>query len=307
MNAQQIKDNIAITDVLAFFSLFPKKIQNNKLMYLSPFRKENTPSFAVDEKKNIFFDFGEGIGGSSIDFVMKYKNISFTEAIKFMNENFSNRIEFIKKNTLDKDDSVQNQKNTKILEVKEIYNYNLKNYIQERKIDLEVAKKYLKEVHFESNGKELYGVGFSNEKNGWEIRNSFYKGNIGGKDISYIKNSDTRELCIFEGFFDFLSYLTMNQNGNKNFLILNTLAFVFPLENQLHINSDISKKVFDLIKSQNKIELFLDNDEAGNRAKKIINNIHSNVIDNSILYEKYNDLNDFLCKEKFQKSNKIKL
>ncbi len=49
-----------------------------------PFHKEKTPSFNVNEKKNLWYCFGCGEGGSVIDFVMKLNNYSFIEAIKYL-------------------------------------------------------------------------------------------------------------------------------------------------------------------------------------------------------------------------------
>ncbi len=49
-----------------------------------PFHKERTASFKVYEKDNRFVCFGCGVRGSPIDFVMKYKNCDFKEAVTFL-------------------------------------------------------------------------------------------------------------------------------------------------------------------------------------------------------------------------------
>lgn len=48
---------------------------------LCPFHDERTPSFTVIPHKNAFYCFGCQVGGSPIDWVMKYENVSFQEAV----------------------------------------------------------------------------------------------------------------------------------------------------------------------------------------------------------------------------------
>jgi DNA primase len=43
-----------------------------------------------------------------------------------------------------------------------------------------------------------------------------------------------------------------------------------------------------------KVNAFLDNDAAGGKALKKLNNAHLNIIDNSFIYLGYKDFNDFL-------------
>lgn len=47
-----------------------------------PFHNEKSPSFSVSEKKQMYYCFGCGAGGSSIDFLMNYDRLSYPEAIE---------------------------------------------------------------------------------------------------------------------------------------------------------------------------------------------------------------------------------
>lgn len=49
-----------------------------------PFHNEKTPSFKVYEESNRFVCFGCNAHGSPIDFVMKYSNCSFKEAVSIL-------------------------------------------------------------------------------------------------------------------------------------------------------------------------------------------------------------------------------
>ena len=48
---------------------------------LSPFNKEKTPSFFVNDQKQAWFDFSSGKNGSIFDFVMQTEGVSFPEAV----------------------------------------------------------------------------------------------------------------------------------------------------------------------------------------------------------------------------------
>ena len=51
-----------------------------------PFHTEKTPSFNVNEEKQIFMCFGCGLGGDAFKFVMQIEHITFPEAIRFLAE-----------------------------------------------------------------------------------------------------------------------------------------------------------------------------------------------------------------------------
>ena len=53
---------------------------------LSPFRSETKPSFSVAPDKNMWYDFGSGQGGNSVQFLIEYEKISFSEAIRSLAE-----------------------------------------------------------------------------------------------------------------------------------------------------------------------------------------------------------------------------
>ena len=49
---------------------------------LSPFNKEKTPSFFVNDQKQAWFDFSSGKNGSIFDFVMLTDGVGFPEAVE---------------------------------------------------------------------------------------------------------------------------------------------------------------------------------------------------------------------------------
>ncbi len=69
-----------IVDVVGMYVHLTKKGNNH--WGLCPFHGEKTPSFCVNEAKQMFYCFGCHKGGSVITFLMEYENLTFPEAIQ---------------------------------------------------------------------------------------------------------------------------------------------------------------------------------------------------------------------------------
>ena len=80
MNIEHIK-SLSLKDYLANKGHYPVKEYTTYGMYRSPFREESTPSFKVDYRANLWYDFGCGEGGSIIDLVMKLHGCTLSQAI----------------------------------------------------------------------------------------------------------------------------------------------------------------------------------------------------------------------------------
>ena len=277
MNCEQIKEKISIRRVLESFNLFPVKQNSKTAFYFAIDREEKSPSLCVDFAQNKAFDFGTGKSYDVISIVQQLSKCSVSDALQYL-EKFDTSIQSTNKSIL------EINKNYEILEVKEIEHMALAEYLKLRKV---FDKKHLvKEIHYQMNGKNYFGVGFYNNSGGVEIRNKYSKICLGKKDITLIKNELNlkNEICVFEGFFDFLTYLNLPnvQISNSDYLILNSTAMFFKAEKQLT--------------QYDKIVLFLDNDLSGSiLAEKIVDK-YENVEDCSILYEDFKDLNEWLVK-----------
>ncbi len=76
----EVREKNDIVDVISPYVRLTRRGSN--YVGLCPFHSEKTPSFSVNGSKQIFHCFGCGVGGNSISFVMKYENLTFTEAVK---------------------------------------------------------------------------------------------------------------------------------------------------------------------------------------------------------------------------------
>lgn len=267
---------ISIVKTLGKFGYYPKKESEKEAWFFSPFRSETQTSFKVSKVLNSWYDHGEGVGGNVIDLVVKLKNCSVSEALGVLNNStipFSFHQQSPKK--------IKVPKTYKIDVIKNIENIELIGYLKSRKISVELARKNCVEIHYTVASRKYFSIGFKNESNGYEIRNKYSKGALGKKDVTLI-NNQSKTINVFEGFFDFLSYLEMYYSEKiEDFLILNS-------------TSNAEKSV-SLLKSYHHINLFLDNDEAGKRTVAFFSE-KIPINDCSRLYKNYNDLNDFLCR-----------
>lgn len=80
----QVREQIDIVDVIGDYVSLTKKGAN--YFGLCPFHNEKTPSFSVNQQKQIFHCFGCGAGGNVFTFIMEKENYSFIEAVKFLAE-----------------------------------------------------------------------------------------------------------------------------------------------------------------------------------------------------------------------------
>lgn len=244
----------------------------------SPFNpKEKTPSFKIHTIKNIWYDHARREGGTIIDLVMKLNNINASDALKHL----SNNLPFSPALVLPVTQLEAKENKQIIKKIQLLQNPALLNYLSTRKINLKIAALYLKEIYYSINDNNYFSLAFESDEKGFEIRNQHFKGCIGPKTITTIKSlNPTKKVSIFEGFMDFLSALTYFKiDAFKNdVIILNTAAF----SNAININD------YEVV------YLFLDNDEAGIKAKNTLFDKNKNCVDCSNIYQPHKDFNEFI-------------
>ena len=76
----ELNSRVNIVDVVSSYVALNKKGAN--YWGLCPFHHEKTPSFSVNESKQIFHCFGCGKGGGAARFVMEIENLSFPDAVR---------------------------------------------------------------------------------------------------------------------------------------------------------------------------------------------------------------------------------
>ena len=256
------------------------------VMYRSPLREETHPSFKVDTEKNLWIDYGEGRGGSIIDLCMRMEGCTLSEAIRRLGQTIPDNTVY----SSHKDFSQNNLQPTmaanetrKLISISDTLPPHLQDYLtKERCINLEKAMPFLKCISYEVRGRGYQAIGFANQSGGYELRDdNVFKGRIAPKDITPIFTDRAEPVCIFEGFMDFLSFLSMKEEITNHSLVMNSVSNVartIRYLNDRHLTH---------------IRAFLDNDEAGRRAVQDFIKAGFHVEDMNIHYKDFKDLNDF--------------
>lgn len=90
-NIDQIKDAVDIVELIGSYVKLKKDGAN--MTGLCPFHSEKTPSFKVTAAKGIFKCFGCGKSGDGIDFLMQHENINYVKAIRMIAERYNIPVE----------------------------------------------------------------------------------------------------------------------------------------------------------------------------------------------------------------------
>lgn len=290
MRAEQA-NAIDLSLILRTINSLPMRQTGASYWYNSPFRNEKTPSFHVDLHKNVWFDFGDGRGGTVIDFVCAWlecqgEDHTVVDALRWLdNMQTAPSLEMHSK-----EDLVNYGVTLDLKKVGALQNPAFINYLHTRGIPLACARKYLREanVYNKNTGRTFSALAFPNENGGFELRNKFFKGCIAPKGISFIRGKtvlpDT--LHVFEGFMDFLSALVHQKSSrfDGDAIILNSTACL--------------KEAFPYIRNYSYKTLYswLDNDAAGQKATLALHELavkDGNFIVKPMneLYAPHNDVN----------------
>ena len=82
----EIRDRSSILEVVSDYVTLKKAGKNHR--GLCPFHSEKTPSFMVNEEKQIFHCFGCGEGGDVFTFLMKAGHFSFPQAVEMLAQRY---------------------------------------------------------------------------------------------------------------------------------------------------------------------------------------------------------------------------
>ncbi len=87
----EIQSSLNIVDIVSDYVTLKQTGKN--FLGLCPFHHEKTPSFTVNEQKQIFKCFGCGEGGTVFNFLMKQETLTFPEAVNLLAEKANVKID----------------------------------------------------------------------------------------------------------------------------------------------------------------------------------------------------------------------
>ncbi|EFK33151.1 MULTISPECIES: toprim domain-containing protein [Chryseobacterium] len=278
MNCEQIKQNVSIRTVMESYGLFPVKENKRTAFYFALDRQEKTASLSVDFIKNTAFDFGTGKIYDVISIVQAINKCNVSTALEYLNKlDFSPTID----NVVETNDGFTYN----VLKTIDVEHPALLEYLKSRGVLN--CKSLIKEIHYKIEDKYYFAIAFFNNSGGIEVRNKYSKICLGPKDVTLIKkgNQQNNEIVVFEGFFDYLSYKTIEDDkfsSDADYLVFNSTSMLLAGDK--------------ILKKYKKISLFLDNDKTGKTVVEQIRNSYKNVEDFSWMYQHYKDLNQWLIR-----------
>ena len=276
----------SIVEYLERKGIKPVRRTPSYALYRSPLREEMHPSLKVDTQKNLWIDYAEGRGGSIIDLCMRLEGCTLSEAIRRLGQNapvndtYSFLNDFAPNNT---QPVMAVNGARRLIEISDTLPPHFQEYLTKvRCINLEKAMPFLKCISYEVRSRLYQAIGFANLSGGYELRDDkTFKGTIAPKDITPIFTDRAEPVCIFEGFMDFLSFLSMKEEITNHCLVMNSVSNVartIRYLNDRHLTH---------------IRAFLDNDEAGRMAVQDFIKAGFHVEDMNIHYKDFKDLNEY--------------
>lgn len=284
MEAKEVREK-SLIEYLANMGIQPVRSTSRSSVFYSPFRDEDFPSFHV-YPDNHFNDYGNGAGGSIIDFVMELKKCDFPTAMKILEHG-----RIIDLPDYDKKPRVV-KPGIEIVSVNDIHSEHLISYLKERCIPMELASLWLRQIEFrfpegKAPGTIHSALGFKNDSNAYELRSARWKVSNSPKNVTTIIGSMAypvfeRTIFLFEGFFDFLSALTHGEIEKfpGKTIILNSLGFIH--------------SILPILKDAGRVHLYIDTGKAANEKIEMMKAEGVDIDDRRGVFVPYGDYNEFL-------------
>ncbi len=272
-----------------------------KFLYHAPYRKDNHPSFSVfisrDGTRWLWKDHSTGESGNSLDLLLKMRWFAdWREAAQYIAKTYCGVItQDPSVNLLQRQivppPAIRDESVGRILALYPLSGSPAVTYVtQVRKIPLDVASRYLQYAVYTYDARKNYsGIAWPTLRGGWSIRwaKDLGKGRgksfVGPAGISLFHSTkrESDSCDIFEGVFDFLSFLVMRGPSFSDTIVLNSTENVVEVMPLLHKYAAIS--------------CFFDNDAAGKKATNdILLAMGDKATDCSWRYAGFKDYNDYL-------------
>ena len=293
----QTAKQIRLEEYLHSLGYSPVKRQGINLWYKSPFREETEASFKVNTERNQWYDFALGKGGNIIALA---SHLYATDSVPYLLKRIEEQAPHVHPVSFSFRKQSFTEPSFQQLEIVPLSSPALLAYLQGRGINLELAKRECREARYTHNGKRYFAIAFPNGSGGFEVRNPYFKGCIAPKEISHIRQSGkARTTCyVFEGFMDYLSFLTLRQESCPNYPELDGQDYIV-----LNSVSNINKALYPL-GNYERIHCFFDNDHAGLEALQQIRMEYGRdryIRDASQIYGGCKDFNEYLQQQRARK------
>ena len=307
MSIEEIK-SASLSGYLSIMGYRPVRRAGGKEWYLSPLHEETCPSFKVNLSLNLWYDHALSRGGNIINLAAAlHPGMDMHGVLSHLTElilagrleisSYSNEYETRqKKEGAGVSGESASPPTTAVLSLCPIRHPALVGYLRERGIPMGIAGYFCREIRYRDlySGREYFGISFRNDLGGYEVRSRYGKRCVGGKSHTFLPNlkgKETTSCCIFEGFFDLMSYFALEggefcvrfEKCHPDLFVLNSVSTL--------------GAVIPLLARYTSIYIFFDNDSAGETASNTAASVYGNRVKNmSFLYAPLKDLNEWLVK-----------
>lgn len=292
--SEEEKARILSYPIEDLLSVLGKRTDHRRDMYFSPFRDETQPSLHISRSRNLWKDFGDNTGGNVLTMASRLLGISTARAwdyIAGLSQNFVASGPVIGAARR----SPEPRHRIIIDSVSERFiRRQIVEYAKTRGIPLDLLSRYCSEVtyHIEgSQGLHCTAIGFPTD-GGWVLRRpaegrdakrstsgrpSFLGPN--GRPVSSASHS---QIQVFEGFFDFLSWLVLGGRTlpSCDVCVLNSTGNL--------------GRAMDFISAHEEVHCWMDDDRAGRDAYGLVKEKVPQAVDHLADLLGHNDLNDLL-------------
>ena len=272
---------------------------NHKNTFHSPFREDRNASLHIDPERNVWFDHGAGTGGGNVDLVMKVRGCTAHEAAEYiLSLPQSGGVPTAQAGSRPSDHDKPKENYPlirRVLMIRDLMSPLLVEYAESRGIPSSLAARYCKEVIIRGKtfGKSYDHIGFPNNVGGYALKSpsgfkSTTRGGITTIDVGgRLSEQPTSEtVTVFEGFFDFLSWLASRkiEIPTTDVLVLNSVT---------NLGRSLA-----YLKAHKTIVCCLDRDAAGVAALETLKGFRHElqdpvIIDGSLFYDGYKDVNEW--------------
>lgn len=248
---------------------FGKRIEHYSQMYFSPFRDEKNPSFHIKRDENVWMDFGSGKGGNVLTLVNLLGGIPLNECWDYVASILDGGIGLIPDGSPVQKPAPSSEKSSKIVidKVREQFSsFALVRYAQTRGIPRHILERYCRQVtyHLGADVNRQYTVIGFPAAQGWVLRSREdgpYSKRCTGSSCTLlgasgepVQSPTCSRVEVFEGFFDFLSWLVLKDRTKpfSDICILNSV-------------NNLSRGL-EFICDHQEVSCWMDNDQAGRKA-----------------------------------------
>ena len=261
------KERMLSYPILSLLSVNGRRTDRRGPLYFSPFRDEKVGSFKIDTARNVWYDHGEGCGGNVFTLAQRLLDLPDHRRGEAWDYLASLDPAVTVQDTPSPSSYRQSGSSRIVIDrVRKDMPGFITRYAQARGIGADILQRYCSAVtfHVEGSHKAITAIGFPSGEDGWVLRRATDRRGVPfqkrctasavtlfGPDGRRIRESSHGEVVVFEGFFDFLSWL--EDRGITN-----------PMCDVCVLNSvSNTSRAMDFLLSHRRIVTLLDNDRAG--------------------------------------------